>query len=66
MKQAKYTVFAALLVLAFSSQVQVVSSQVLAADSLVSESDSISKKKTLVYTFAIQDNIHSAPEHLRG
>lgn len=57
MKQAKYTVFAALLVLAFSSQVQVVSGQVLAADSLVSESDSISGKKTLVYTFAIQDNI---------
>ena len=48
MKQATYTVLAALLVL-------VLSSQVLAPDTLVS--DSISGSKSLIYTFAIKDNI---------
>ena len=48
MKQATYTVLAALLVL-------VLSSQVLAPDSLVT--DSVSGSKTLIYTFAIKDNI---------
>ncbi|RLD72482.1 MAG: nodulation protein NfeD [Bacteroidetes bacterium] len=48
MKQATYTVLAALLVL-------VLSSQVLAPDTLVT--DSVSGSKTLIYTFAIKDNI---------
>lgn len=48
MKQATYTVLAALLVL-------VLSSQVLVPDTLVT--DSVSGSKTLIYTFAIKDNI---------
>ena len=48
MKQATYTVLAALLVMLLSSQV-------LAPDTLVS--DSVSGSKTLIYTFAIKDNI---------
>jgi membrane-bound serine protease (ClpP class) len=48
MKQTTYTVLAALLVL-------VLSSQVIAPDTLVS--DSVSGSKTLIYTFAIKDNI---------
>ncbi len=48
MKQATYTVLAALLVL-------VLSSQVLAPDTLVT--DSVSGSKPLIYTFAIKDNI---------
>ncbi len=59
MKQTTYTVLAALLVL-------VLSGQVLAPDTSVTDSgsrtlnalpDSISGRKTLVYTFAIKDNI---------
>ncbi len=48
MKQATYTVLVALLVL-------VLSSQVIAPDTLVP--DSVSGSKTLIYTFAIKDNI---------
>jgi membrane-bound serine protease (ClpP class) len=48
MKQTTYTVLAALLVL-------VLSSQVIAPDTLVP--DSVSGSKTLIYTFAIKDNI---------
>ena len=48
MKQATYTVLTALLVL-------VLSSQVIAPDTLVP--DSVSGSKTLIYTFAIKDNI---------
>jgi membrane-bound serine protease (ClpP class) len=48
MKQATYTVLAALLVMLLSSQV-------LAPDTLVP--DSTSGRKTLIYTFAIKDNI---------
>lgn len=59
MKQTTYTVLTALLVL-------VLTSQMLAPDTLVSDSgslainavpDSVSERKTLVYTFAIKDNI---------
>jgi membrane-bound serine protease (ClpP class) len=48
MKQATYTVLAALLVLSLSSQI-------IAPDTLVP--DSVSGSKTLIYTFAIKDNI---------
>ena len=48
MKQATYTVLAAILVL-------VLSSQVIAPDTI--DPDTVSGSKTLVYTFAIQDNI---------
>jgi len=48
MKQATYTVLAALLVL-------VLTSQVMAPDTI--NPDTISGSKTLIYTFAIQDNI---------
>lgn len=48
MKQATYTVLAAVLVL-------VLSSQVIAPDTI--DPDTVSGSKTLVYTFAIQDNI---------
>jgi len=48
MKQTTYTVLAALLVL-------VLSSQVIAPDTLAP--DSVSGSKTLIYTFAIKDNI---------
>ena len=48
MKQAKYTVLAALLVL-------VLTSQVIAPDTIVP--DTLSADKTLIYTFAIKDNI---------
>lgn len=48
MKQATYTVLAAMLVLALTSQV-------MAPDTI--DGDTISEGKTLVYTFAIQDNI---------
>jgi len=48
MKQATYTVLAALLVLALTSQV-------MAPDTIVP--DTLSGDKTLIYTFAIQDNI---------
>jgi len=48
MKQATYTVLAALLVMLLSSQV-------LAPDTLVP--DSTYGSKTLIYTFAIKDNI---------
>ncbi|MCD4711218.1 MAG: nodulation protein NfeD [Bacteroidales bacterium] len=59
MKQTTYTVLSALLVL-------VLTSQVLAPDTTVTDSgslaintvpDSVSERKTLVYTFAIKDNI---------
>lgn len=48
MKQTTYTVLAALLVL-------VLTSQVMAPDTIVP--DTVSGSKTLIYTFAIQDNI---------
>jgi membrane-bound serine protease (ClpP class) len=48
MKQATYTVLAALLVL-------VLTSQVMAPDTI--DPDTVSGSKTLIYTFAIQDNI---------
>jgi len=57
MKQAKYTILTALLVLVLLSLGQALSGQVLATDTLPGDSDSLSEKKTLVYTFAIQDNI---------
>ena len=57
MKQATYKTLTALLILALSSPGQALAGQVTATDTLAVDSDSLSSNKTLVYTFAIQDNI---------
>lgn len=59
MKQTTYTVLAALLVLVLTSQVLAPDTMVTDSDSLAiyTVPDSVSERKTLVYTFAIKDNI---------